>query len=195
VGYALVTALFVFAFLFGILVVASMIVGIVRNGNSLLYGTRLSMPAQISPADVGQLPPGLRLASWPAVRLEIRPTVTQMVLRSAIDLVPLVAFICGLGIIRAFMRSVLQGAPFGSENVRRLRALGFLLVVGAPIIELILYGLRQALFTSLPSSSIDLAIEGLSIPGAALLAGLAAFILAEVFAHGQQLREDVEATI
>jgi hypothetical protein len=35
----------------------------------------------------------------------------------------------------------------------------------------------------------------LSIQAAPLVAGLGAFVLAEVFAHGVRLREDVEATI
>jgi hypothetical protein len=39
------------------------------------------------------------------------------------------------------------------------------------------------------------AIEGFSVPANWLLAELGAFILAEVFASGLQLREDVEGTI
>jgi hypothetical protein len=42
---------------------------------------------------------------------------------------------------------------------------------------------------------IHLAIEGFSVPANWLLAELGAFILAEVFASGLQLREDVEGTI
>ena len=37
--------------------------------------------------------------------------------------------------------------------------------------------------------------RGSSAPGSVLLAGLGALILAEVFAYGLRLREDVEATI
>jgi hypothetical protein len=59
-----------------------------------------------------------------------------------------------------------------------------------------LYSLRLAVYNSLPPyPSVHLAFEGPSIQGNALLGGLAAFILAEVFAYGLQLREDVEATI
>ena len=54
----------------------------------------------------------------------------------------------------------------------------------------------MSLFNALPPyPTIDLGSEGLSIPGNALLAGLGVFILAEVFAYGSRLREDVEATI
>ena len=43
----------------------------------------------------------------------------------------LVLIVAGLWLLRAFLRSVLDGDPFGARNVQRLRAIGFLLVVGA----------------------------------------------------------------
>jgi hypothetical protein len=94
------------------------------------------------------------------------------------------------------MRSVLDGDPFGARNVQRLRGIGFVLVLGAPVVVLVNSALRAALLDEVPPyPSINLGAEGLSIPLGALLAGLGAFILAEVFAYGRRLREDVEATI
>jgi hypothetical protein len=94
------------------------------------------------------------------------------------------------------MRSVVEGDPFGAPNVQRLRRLGFLLVVGAPAVELLNYSLRLSLFNDLPPHpSTDIGVAGFSLPAAALLGGLGAFILAEVFAHGVRLREDVEGTV
>jgi hypothetical protein len=46
-----------------------------------------------------------------------------------------------------------------------------------------------------PHLSVDIGMAGYHLPGAAILAGLGAFILAEVFAHGLRLREDVEGTV
>ncbi|MDQ2984237.1 MAG: hypothetical protein M3R70_09995 [Actinomycetota bacterium] len=41
----------------------------------------------------------------------------------------------------------------------------------------------------------DVGFPGFSFPFVLVLAGLGAFVLAEVFAHGARLREDVAATI
>jgi hypothetical protein len=155
------------------------------------------VPLELSPDDVGPLPHGVELVTWPAVNVEVAgPTTEQMLLRSATDLGPLVLFVAGLWLLRGFLRSVLDGDPFGARNVQRLRGIGFLLVLGAPLVQLLNHALRMSLFNALPPyPSIDLGSEGLSIPGNALLAGLGAFILAEVFAYGLRLREDVEATI
>lgn len=196
-GQAIVTALLVFTVAFAVLVVASVGVGIARDGDSLLYGDTLTVPLQLSPDDLGPLPEGLRLNGWPDVHVEIHdPTTKQMLLRSATDFGPLALFIAGLWLLRGFMRSVREGDPFGVANVRRLRGLGFLLVVGAPLVELINYLVRQALFNEVPAfPSVDLGSAGYALPAGAMIGGLGAFILAEVFAYGVRLREDVEGTI
>ncbi len=196
-GYTLVTLLLVLALVFGVVAVVSVGVGLARHGDSLLYGDPLAVPLELSPDDVGPLPHGVTLTEWPAVNVEVDdPTTEQMLLRSALDFGPLVLFVAGLWLLRAFLRTVLDGDPFGARNVQRLRAIGFLLVLGAPIVQLLNQALRASLFNVLPPyPTIDLGSEGLSIPGNALLAGLGVFILAEVFAYGSRLREDVEATI
>jgi Protein of unknown function (DUF2975) len=196
-GYGIVTVLLVFTVLFGVLVVVSVGVGIARHGDSLLYGDTLTVPLQLSPDDVGPLPAGVRLNGWPDVHVEIHdPTTKQMLLRSATDFGPLALFIAGLWLLRGFMRSVREGDPFGVDNVRRLRGLGFLLVVGAPLVELINYLIRQALFNEVPPfPSVDLGSAGYALPAGAMIGGLGAFILAEVFAYGARLRDDVEGTI
>jgi hypothetical protein len=66
-------------------------------------------------------------------------------------------------------------------------------VLGAPAAQIVNWALRLALGNTTPLS--DLSTAGLSIQAAPLVAGLGAFVLAEVFAHGVRLREDVEATI
>jgi hypothetical protein len=196
-GYVIVTILLILTLAFGVVSLASIVAGLVRDGESLLYGDRLMVPAQISAEDLGALPDGLRLQSWPSVTLEITdPTTQQMLLRSALDLGSLVLIAVGLWLLQRFMGAVVAGVPFGPANVRRLRTIGSLLVVGAPIVGFLNHSLRAALLDVLPPyPSVELGMEGLSIPGNYLLAGLAAFILAEVFASGLQLREDVEATI
>src|SRR5438105_15937150 len=86
-----------------------------------------------------------------------------------------------------------EGRTLRRADVQRLRRLGFLLVVGAPVVELVNWALRLSLSNTLPNPLT--VTPGFSFPFALLLAGLGAFVLAEVFAHGTRLREDVEATI
>ncbi len=101
------------------------------------------------------------------------------------DLGPLLLFIAGLWLLRGLARSVTEGDPFGAPNVQRLRRLGFLLVAGGPAVEVLNTLLREALFNSLPPHpAVDIGMAGYNLPGTAILAGLGAFILAEVFAHG-----------
>ncbi|MEA2243903.1 MAG: hypothetical protein QOD24_3459 [Solirubrobacteraceae bacterium] len=197
IGYGLVTLMLVVAVAFGAVAVASVAVGVARHGDSLLYGDRFAVPLELSPDDVGPLPRGVELRGWPGVNVQVtNPTAKQMLLRSGLDFGPLVLFVAGLWLGRGFLRSVLDGDPFGAANVQRLRAIGFVLVVGAPFVELFTYALRTALFSNVPPyPSLNLGSPGFGVPGNALLGGLGAFILAEVLAYGLRLREDVEATI
>ena len=196
-GYVIVSALLVLAVGFGAVAVVSIGVGIARQGDSLLYGDTLRVPLQVSPDHLGSLPPEVTPGGWPDVSVEVnRPTTKQMVLRSAQDLGPVVLIVAGLWIIRRFLRSTLQDAPFSELNVRRLRSIGTLLVVGVPIVELLNYSLRLSLYNDLPPfPTTDLGVAGFTLPLGALLAGLGVFMLAEVFAYGLSLREDVEGTI
>jgi Protein of unknown function (DUF2975) len=139
----------------------------------------------------------LALDSWADVTVVVEdPTVAQMLLQSARDIGPLVVFIGALWLLRGLLQSVVREDPFGSRNVRRLRNLGLLLVVGGLVVELIDYSLRQTLFNDLPPlPSVDLGVAGFALPLGLVLGGLMAFVLAAVFAHGAELRDDVAGTI
>jgi hypothetical protein len=196
-GYRFVTFVLVLTAAFGAFAVTSIAVGLARHGNSLIYGDILRVPLELSPEDVGPLPDGVRVEGWPDVNVAIAdPTTKQMLLRSIGDLGFLGLLIAGMWLLRAFLRSVLDGDPFGAPNVRRLRAIGGILVIGAPLVMLFNYACRIALFDEVPPHpAINLGSEGFGIPGNALLGGLGAYILAEVFAYGLRLREDVDGTV
>jgi hypothetical protein len=150
VGYSLLTLFLVFALLFGAVAVASVVVGVARGGESLLYGQTLTVPLQLSP-DAVRLPAGVHFQGSPDVSVEVEdPTSKQMLLRSAMDFGPLVLLIAGLWLLQGFARSVRDGDPFGSANVARLRRLGFLLAIGAPLVEVVNTSLRQSLYDALP---------------------------------------------
>jgi Protein of unknown function (DUF2975) len=197
IGHRLVTLFLVVAVASGAAAIASLGVGLVRGGDSLLYGDTVSVALQLSPEQAGPLPSGVRFRGWPDVTADVKdPTAKQTLLRSAMDFGPLGLLVAGLWLLRGFARSVMEGDPFGADNVTRLRRLGFLLVVGAPLVELLNWSLRQSLYNALPPNRFgDIGVEGFELPAGALLGGLAAFILAEVFAYGLRLREDVEGTV
>ena len=197
IAYTLASALLLVSLAFGVVVLVSMGVGIARDGDSLLYGDTLNVPMQISTEEMGPLPPGLVLDSWADVIVEVNdPSVTQMLLQSARDIGPLAVFIGAMWLLRGLLQSVVRNDPFGPRNVRRLRNLGVLLGVGGFVVELIDYSLRRALFNDLPPlPSVDLGVAGFTLPIGLLLGSLAAFVLAAVFAHGAELRDDVAGTI
>jgi Protein of unknown function (DUF2975) len=190
-GYRIASVLLAIAVGFGVLWVVSITLDIVQGGDTV------QVPVQLSPEDVGPLPEGIHVAGWPDLTVEVAdPTTKQTLLQGALAIGPGLLVIAALWLLRGFLGSVLAGDPFGARNVQRLRNLGLLLAAGAPLVALVDSALRNALFDELPPHpSVELGSEGFSIPLGALLAGLGAFILAEVFAYGRRLREDVEATI
>jgi hypothetical protein len=196
-AYVLVTGLLVLSLGFGLVILVSMGVGVMRDGNSLLYGDTLRIPMQLSTEGLAPLPPALVVDSWVDTGVAIKdPTVKQMLLQSAADVGPLVVFAGALWLVRGLLQSVTRADPFGPRNVRRLRNLGVLLAAGGVLVEVVNYSLRHALYNALPPfPTVDLGVSGPALPVGALLGALAAFVLAAVFAYGSQLREDVEGTI
>ena len=78
-------------------------------------------------------------------------------------------------------------------NVRRLR---WLLMLGYPAVALTSSLLKEGLGSTMSEAQPLLGNNAPTVNlAAALLAGLAVLVLAEVFAHGVRLREDVEGTI
>lgn len=130
-----------------------------------------------------------------------KPSAREQRLALAADLVPLALLAAVLWFLRGVARSVRDGDPFTSTNVRRLRVIGGLLIVGVIAAHYATAQLDLAIgdpYTSSPQQKFS--EQGLlppddDFPFSVLLGGLGAFILAQVFAHGVRLREDVAATI
>ena len=190
-GYRIASLLFAIAVGFGVLWAVAITLDIVQGGDTV------QVPVQLSPDDVGPLPEGIHVVGWPDMRVDVAdPTRKQTLLQGALAIGPGLLVIAALWLLRGFLGSVLAGDPFGARNVQRLRSLGLLLAAGTPLVALVDTALRNALFDELPPyPSLDLGSAGFSLPLGAILGGLGAFILAEVFAYGGRLREDVEATI
>jgi hypothetical protein len=155
----------------------------------------LNAQVQVNPDEV-RLPADVRLSGWPDATVVIHePTREQILLVAATNLSSWVLIVAMLWLLRGVARSVREGDPFGIANVKRLRTLGSVLVAGFLAAAFIDYALRLALFNRLPPQRVDIGVSGFELPAAPLLAGLGAFVLAGVFAHGLRLREDVEGTV
>jgi hypothetical protein len=194
ISYALVTLMLVVSIGFGIFITVSVAVGLARHGDSPLFGDHAAVPIQISADDLDELPAGLRVASWVDARVELpHPTTQQMLLLSALQAGRGVLIVAGLWQLRRLLQAVLRDDPFGPDSVRRLRTLGSLLVSGSILVAVFEHVVRLSLFSSLPGyPSLHLGMAGFTVPGAALLGGLGAFVFAAIFEHGARLRSEVE---
>jgi hypothetical protein len=168
---------------------------------SVVLSDVLIFQALVSPAgQVVSLPPGVRLPLFHFVEITItRPSAGQSLLAlvSANDGLGWALLNgAGLWVIWDLVRSVGRRDPFGPVSVRRLRTLGFLAVLGYPLLQALSAVLQGRLFATLPALSgrLEPFYAAIFSP-APLMVGLCFFALAEVFAHGMRLREDVEATV
>ena len=195
---AITVGLLALSVAFTALVLVSVVVGLFRHGDSLLYGDSITVPLQVSADDLGTLPDGISVDDWLGVDVTISdPTTSQMLLRSAQDLGPAVVIVWALWLLAAILKSAVHGDPFGRDNARRFRSLAVLLVAGGFALKLLNYMVINAFYTQVPESpSIHIAAGPFTpLPGGMLLGGLAAFALAAIFADGARLREDVEGMV
>lgn len=191
-------ALFALTGAYVVLLLASVVVGMARGGDSLLYGDPLRVGLQLAAADLGSVPEGVVPERWLPVFVDLPdPTIGEMLLRAAQDLAPALITLWALWLLVGVLRSAARGRPFDPRSADRFRALGWLLVLGGFLLEVVDVATANALFSRLPSEpSVELAAGPFSlIPLPMLVGGLVAFALAAVFADGSALREDVEATI
>jgi hypothetical protein len=189
-GYLVVTALLVAFLAAGVVLTATTIVGAVRGDQSITEDRFVapealtSLPANIKPTD-----------NIPVTVTIDHASPTQLFLRLAMTLLPGLLIVALLWQLWGLLRSARQGDPFTGANVWRLRQFGWLLLLGWPLVAYLTMALKELLAATWTSPTDQ--TEGLFAPpiGGALIFGLAVLVLAEVFAHGLRLREDVEGTI
>jgi Protein of unknown function (DUF2975) len=189
-GYLVVTALLVAFLAAGVVLTATTIVGAVRDDHSITQDRFVapealtSLPANIKPTD-----------NVPVTVTIDHASPTQLFLRLAMTLLPGLLIVALLWQLWGLLRSARQGDPFTGANVWRLRQFGWLLLLGWPLVAYLTMALKELLAATWTSPTDQ--TEGLFAPpiGGALIFGLAVLVLAEVFAHGLRLREDVEGTI
>jgi hypothetical protein len=191
IGYAIVTLFLGVTLIGGLYAIGWAAVGTVQGDHSITLD-RTAPPDQLA-----SLPPEIKPTDQCcAVTQTINDaTPLQLMLFTASDLIVLALGFVALWQLRGLLGSVRQGDPFHATNVRRLRWFGWLLLLGYPAVALTSSLLKEGLGSTMPEAQPLLGNSAAVSPAAAMLAGLAVLILAEVFAHGLRLREDVEGTI
>jgi len=108
------------------------------------------------------------------------------------DLPSGIVVIALLWLLRGLLKSVRDGDPFTNANVKRLRALALIVLIGIPAADFL-----RSVFAGELAASAGLIGPGtqLTIPENAFLGGLAILVLSQVFAEGVRLRADLEGTI
>ncbi len=184
-----------------VLLILSIIVGAFTMGAAVTSDPVVTFDASAQP-DRKLLPRGILPAGDERMAFAIDdPTGREQRLALAADLLPLALWIALLWLLHGIARSVRRGDPFVRDNVRRLRAIGVVLIVGVVAAHYLGVALQDALAEPYSRSALEpVTTPGLlpadtDFPGLPLLCGLGAFVVAQVFAHGVALRDDVAATI
>ena len=155
----------------------------------------LEVPAAIAPEnlDIEGIPDRVEIPTSIDVQVDIPdPSAGQLAMALLMDLGPWLLGLPALLLLRALAGSIRDGEPFGGANVSRLRKLGFVLLA-YPLVQLVSSVLLGGILdtASVPDSVGQAAT--LHLTGA--VAGLGVLVLAEVFAEGVRLRQDVEGTV
>ncbi|MGH9042528.1 MAG: DUF2975 domain-containing protein [Acidimicrobiia bacterium] len=183
----LTTILLAIAALVSVLIIGSAIAGGIGGERDI------GVLQEVAPERLSSLPDDVLLPERVPVTVRVEDvSMGASLLDMARSLGPIALVVAFLWLVRGLLQSVRAGDPFVAVNVRRLRIIGFLLAVGVPAVQL----LTQLVDGALTSGSAVGELGGsFTLSGNAPLAGLGVFVLAEVFAHGVRLREDVEGTI
>ena len=155
----------------------------------------MSIHATVSPSELGDLRE-IDIVNRVSVSLPIdHLSPTQIaVYHGAIALAGLV-LLFGLWQLRELVRSVREDDPFSTDNVRRLRIVGSLLLLAYPVFQYVSGALHEWILTTGGPSALDATVDVDPFSLGAVFGGLSLLVLAEVFAHGIRLREDVEGTV
>jgi Protein of unknown function (DUF2975) len=193
------------SFVITVLICVAVVVGALAVAHRLfgfLQGSaRLTVPATVSVEDVA-LPESFEIGGPLPVNVDlVSPSVLQRVIATVPVFVWWALTLAALWLLRGVARSASEGDPFRERNVRRLRWLGALFLLGFPLAVTIGGYFNGLLFDPdvwtggpLPAGGVDTSFP-VVVSGPAILAAVSLFALAEVFAYGARLREDVDATI
>ena len=189
------TVAFWIAVVIGLVLVAHRLFGLGQDSGTM------SIPASFSIDQTGRVPHDVEIAGTLTTTVDVHdPSLKQRVIAAVPVLVwwTLVAVV--LWLLRRVVRAAAKGDPFRSSNVTTLRWLGAIFLVSFPLATFIERSFTEWFFsagvwTGGPLPPGGLATKAPLLSGPAILAAVTVFALAEVFAYGARLREDVDATI
>lgn len=122
------------------------------------------------------------------------PTTTQRVL----DLVPgvllVLIVVAGCWLVVSVMRTIAAGDPFADANVRRLRVLAGLLIIGPFLVFFLALPFQGALLAHVDLGGLGPSMR-LDVPWPPLVAGFVVALLGEAFKAGSRMRADVEGLV
>lgn len=131
------------------------------------------------------------------VSFPIETTIGRLKLISLVGVVGgivFTVFLLFLKQLRGILNTLDSRDPFVSENARRVRTIGILLLVatfGQSLLVLIVTGYADASL-----NPVGFALDGhLEFDFTQLFAGLSVLVLSEVFRHGTKMREEQELTV
>jgi len=122
------------------------------------------------------------------------PTVAQRLLDLAPGLLTVALLATGSLLIVAVMRTIAAGDPFVAANVRRMRQLAALLLVGPFFAFFLSMSVHGALLGDVDLGGLAL-LAVLDIPWPWFVAGMVVALLAEAFKAGSRLRDDVDGLV
>jgi hypothetical protein len=113
---------------------------------------------------------------------------------SLVLLVGIAAVLYLVYLIRAILKTVLEGRPFARVNVGRIRIIGSVLVAAGFVIPVIEYLVARAVLARVSLEGVAIR-PPFDIRGETITAGLLVLVLAAVFGYGTQLEADKSLTI
>jgi len=122
------------------------------------------------------------------------PTVAQRLLDLAPGVLIVGLMTAGSLLIVAVMRTIAAGDPFVAANVRRMRQLAAVLLVGPFFTLFLSMSVHGALLSDVDLGGLGLSVV-LDIPWPWFIAGMVVALLAEAFKAGSRLRDDVEGLV
>src|SRR3954469_3757462 len=138
-------------------------------------GREVEVHTEVPARRVNPLRRGTELPDTVKVVVPVTASDNQLRWQAAVDLAGLVAFMFAVWLLREILQSVRAGDPFTTKNVGRLRTFALLALVGVPIAVALTSAIESAVAHHGGISSNGIQI---TMPGGALVGGVAALVLA-----------------
>jgi hypothetical protein len=182
----IVTGLLILAAVTAAVIVVVRTIGAIRGDHTVTAQREVSLLTEV--------PQAVKVPTDVVAEIRIsNATSGQIALAALKDLMFLLVAIPGLFLVRQLVRTARDGDPFIEPNIHRLRLLGYLLIFGPPLATMLSKMLEGWLALSSGFTGGNPVTLEFSLVGP--VCGVGALVLAQVFAHGVRLREDVEGTV